>query len=465
MFYRLAKRLRLRGWQHLTTVLVDSLGRRVRILSKQEFAVLVLCDGETEMESVLNNPESKEIIRDFEEKKYIIPSEVPAPVAEVQKYKYFENRYFESILWSITGKCNFRCRHCYMDAPHSGLGELSTEEMLDIIDQIAECGIQHIDLTGGEPLVRKDFWQIVDHMKARRLFVGKIYTNGWLFDESVIEQFKERRMKPAVSISFDGLGWHDWMRGINGAEEKAVRALKLAHGAGMMTDVELCLHKGNINTVRETVKYLASIGVSDIKIGKVMDTPLWMRNSEGYSLSNKEFYEAALEYIPQYYEDGRPMRVLWGGAIDMYPHSLQYRVVAEKASSEEQSRSQFLCGAARFHAYITPDGRFLPCMSITSLEAQNKFPLIRDNGVKQCMGDGYYMGFIGNRVGNLFEQGKKCSSCEYRFRCCGGCRANAMFANNGELYAHDPETCFLFENGYVDRIKETAEKAVEKFCK
>ena len=75
MFYRLAKRLRLRGWQHLTTVLVDSLGRRVRILSKQEFAVLVLCDGETEMESVLNNPESKEIIRDFEEKKYIIPSE------------------------------------------------------------------------------------------------------------------------------------------------------------------------------------------------------------------------------------------------------------------------------------------------------------------------------------------------------------------------------------------------------
>ena len=59
------------------------------------------------------------------------------------------------------------------------------------------------------------------------MVIGKIYTNGWLLNEEVLDQFASRGMKPQISVSFDGVGWHDWMRGIQGAEERTLNALRL----------------------------------------------------------------------------------------------------------------------------------------------------------------------------------------------------------------------------------------------
>ena len=92
--------------------------------------------------------------------------EEPQPIEKRQYYKYYHNRYVRSIFWSITGKCNYRCRHCFMDAPEGALGELSTQQAFDLIDQMAECGVLQVDITGGEPFVRKDFWQLVDRIRS-----------------------------------------------------------------------------------------------------------------------------------------------------------------------------------------------------------------------------------------------------------------------------------------------------------
>ena len=106
-----------------------------------------------------------------------------------------------------------------------------------------------------------------------------------------------------------------------------------------------------------------------------------------------------------------------------------------------------------------PDGK----LGELSLDAQNKFPLIRDVGVKKCMSDSYYMNFVGSRVKDLFDKNASCAECSYRTKCCGGCRALAMLENDGDLYASDPEACMLFKEGYVDRFRKTAEMAVNKF--
>ena len=69
---------------------------------------------------------------------------------------------------SITGRCNYRCKHCYLSAPSAKLGELPHETMLEIIEQLAACGVQQVSLTGGEPLVRGDWWQLVDALTRHR---------------------------------------------------------------------------------------------------------------------------------------------------------------------------------------------------------------------------------------------------------------------------------------------------------
>ena len=63
-------------------------------------------------------------------------------------------------------RCNFRCRHCYMSAPHAKLGELSHDVLMQVVEQIAACGIPAVSLTGGEPLLRKVFFEIVDALRA-----------------------------------------------------------------------------------------------------------------------------------------------------------------------------------------------------------------------------------------------------------------------------------------------------------
>ena len=110
-----------------------------------------------------------------------------------QKYRLFPCHYMEKVHWSITGKCNYRCRHCFMSAPTAKYGELDTGVILDIIDQMADCGI--------------------------------------------------------TNISFEGVGWHDWLRGIEGAEKIAVdvpKYLEAGSPISLMLGGFLLVRKGHI---------------------------------------------------------------------------------------------------------------------------------------------------------------------------------------------------------------------------
>ncbi len=466
MYYALNEKISLRGWQRTTNVLVNTKGKIITPLNNDDFSLLLMCDGETDIDNVLSNDSDlKKRLEILANAKIITVSETPRPIQNEQKYRYYDNRYFERIHWSITGKCNFRCKHCYMDAPDALLGELDFDEIKSIIDQLAECGVRKVSLTGGEPLIRSDFWDIVDYLTSRGILVDKIYSNGWLINDYFIDKVKERGIQPDISISFDGLGWHDWMRGIPGAEDHAIQALKLCVANKLNTDVEFCLHNGNKHVLRDTINYLAQIGVLAMKVGTVANTPLWKCNACGNEMTTQDYYDALLAYIPHFFEDKMPMNVILGGGLHLFRNSKKYIVVVEKSKGEDDScLNNYMCGAARFSAYITADGRFLPCMTFTSVEVQKEFPLISELGVRQCMSDSYYINFVSKRVKDLYDRNVKCNNCEYRLKCCGGCRALAMLANDGDLYASDPEACFLFENGYPDKFRKAADEAIAKYC-
>lgn len=89
-----------------------------------------------------------------------------------------------------------------MDAPEGRLGELSTEQALDFIEQMAECGVLRVDLTGGEAFVRKDFWQLIEKILSYQMVIGAVYSNGWLLNEEVLEAFKHRGIKPHFPLVF-----------------------------------------------------------------------------------------------------------------------------------------------------------------------------------------------------------------------------------------------------------------------
>ena len=182
MFYKLKPDYVLRGWEEMSWVLVKRPENATRLLSQKMFQVLLLCDGETELPGELLDDTLLEVLHKCESEGIIEASVQMSPLDPDQNYRYYPNRFTRRVFWSVTGRCNFRCRHCYMDAPDAMLGELSTEEAFALIDQMAECGVLRVDITGGEPFVRKDFWKLIDRILSHKLFVAQIYSNGWLLD-------------------------------------------------------------------------------------------------------------------------------------------------------------------------------------------------------------------------------------------------------------------------------------------
>ena len=75
----------------------------------------------------------------------------------------------ESVLWTITGRCNFRCRFCCVNTPDAAMDELTHEKAIRIIDRMAKCGVRSLKISGGEPFVREDFWSLVDYTLEKGL--------------------------------------------------------------------------------------------------------------------------------------------------------------------------------------------------------------------------------------------------------------------------------------------------------
>jgi len=107
-----------------------------------------------------------------------------------------------------------------MSAPNAKHGSPTHEQLMDVVEQLAECGVCSVGITGGEPLVRKDFLDIIDALVEREIAVSTIYTNGWLVDEVLLDELEKRGVRAGFQLSFDGVGCHDFLRGVSGAEEK-----------------------------------------------------------------------------------------------------------------------------------------------------------------------------------------------------------------------------------------------------
>ena len=463
MLYRLKKDYILRGWEKMPWVLVQRPDNEIHKLKQDEFQTLLLCDGETELDNNLMDDKLFGVLHQCEEKGYIEAIEKPASLENEQYYNYYNNRYVKSVFWSVTGKCNYRCRHCYVDGPDGKMGELSTAQALDLIDQMAECGVLRVDITGGEPFVRKDLWQLIDRILAYKMVVGYIYTNGWLIDEAMIAQFEKRGIKPKVQVSFDGIGWHDWMRGIPGAEQAALKALKLFHEHGFYTHVSMCVHRGNKHTIPKTVEMLKTVGVESIKVSNVDMTDLWKCNNQGNAMTRQEYTEAMIPYIDWYYRSGRPIKELNFGGVALLQKDKPGELSARHFSGCEDCLDHYMCGVTRWTCYITPEGRLLPCMPMASCPEQSKFPLVQDIGLKVGLSDSMYMQFVNGRLRDLFAANAECNECAYKYKCGGGCRASALAGPDHSLMGCDREMCEFWYSGYEARIRKAIEEAEAKY--
>ena len=458
MYYRLKDRYFLRGWDRLPYALVDSETGSVSFLNSQAMDALNLCNGKIDLSLPIIPETTRTAIHDAEKAGIVEPCEPGHALNPKQEYRLYPARYIRQAHWSITGKCNYKCRHCCMSAPDAKFGELSHDEIMSIVRQLGECGVMNVSLTGGEPLIRPDFMEIVDALLERDIHIGQIYSNGALVNERLLRELEARNIHPEFNMSFDGVGWHDWLRGINGAEEAVNRAFSLCREHGFPTGSEMCIHQGNKNTLRETVRHLGSLGVSSLKTNPVADLGIWHDNGYGESISTEELYNLYLDYIPQYYEDGMPLSIMLGGFFYASPKNPRHFSIPSY-KPECDPKTFCLCGHARLIMYISPEGRTLPCLSLSGMKIQDEFPLITEKGLAQCITDSRYMRLIDTRASEYFAANDECRACKYSLCCYGGCRADALSADESNIMGKAPGCCEIFRGGWVERIIQAVKSA------
>jgi radical SAM protein with 4Fe4S-binding SPASM domain len=149
------------------------------------------------------------------------------------------------VVWTLTRTCNLRCIHCYTDSENVRYeNELTTDEGLALLEQLAAFGVPAVLFTGGEPLMRSDVFDLA----ARAVELGLrpvLSTNGTLIDGATAARIKGAGFA-YVGISLDGIGEvNDRFRGVEGAFERAVRGIRDCVAVGQRVGLRLTLTRHN----------------------------------------------------------------------------------------------------------------------------------------------------------------------------------------------------------------------------
>ncbi len=155
------------------------------------------------------------------------------------------------VIWNLIRRCNLNCVHCYsLSADVDFPGELSTAEVFTVMDDLKAFGVPVLILSGGEPLLRPDIFEISERAKALGFYVG-LSSNGALIDEAM-----SRRIAAVgydyVGISLDGIGAvHDAFRRQEGCYAAALRGMRLCRAEGIKVGLRFTMTERNVQSLAE----------------------------------------------------------------------------------------------------------------------------------------------------------------------------------------------------------------------
>src|SRR5208337_1671874 len=154
------------------------------------------------------------------------------------------------VVWNVTRRCNLKCVHCYSHSDDRDYpDELSFKEGISLIDDLAEFGSPVVLFSGGEPLIRRDILDLIEHAVTRKMR-AVLSTNGTLITSAVASKLKKIGLS-YVGISLDGLeSVHDAFRGIRGTFARVMTAIRNCQEAGLKVGLRFTINRRNVNDIR-----------------------------------------------------------------------------------------------------------------------------------------------------------------------------------------------------------------------
>ena len=339
----------------------------------------------------------------------------PENVAWLEKFfqKARSRRVPVSGMLEITSRCNLRCVHCYLgdqkEQHKKRALELSTQEVKTLIDQMVAAGTLNLLITGGDPMMRKDFPEIYEHAKRSGLLVT-VFCDGVLVNEEIIELF-ERFPPRVVEISLYGATEevYESITRVRGSHAKCIQGIERILAAGVPLALKTVMMKPNKHEIVAMREMAEGWGVP-FRVDAAIFPCLSDRNQEPLDLRIDPTEAVAQELAdPKARESWR-----------------QYH---QRAQNVQLGDQLYHCGAGLTGFYVNPMGRASPCM-MTTKHAYD----VRSRSFGQVWRE--ELGLL-QQLRASPEYG--CNSCEKRTLCtsCGGFN----FLENGDEEAKSEYVC------------------------
>lgn len=319
------------------------------------------------------------------------------------------------VAWiELTRACNLPCKHCYISAGHKRSNELSTAEILALLEQLRSQGVFVVVFLGGEPLLRTDFLTIVRHANALGLVIS-IGTNGTLINQELIDQLP--RENCFVSVSLDGIEYQRELRVCSTFEDIRGRLLLLKQN-NIPTGVMCVITEYNLDEVEQIFDFAVNNG---FYFGSTPFSPIGRGSRYPDLMPTSRLAEQAARL---YKRDALHEQEMMAKTGLCFTKIFQKCYVLSKATKRE------FCGTAL--VYIQSDGDVYPCTTCSSVGRfyagnirQSTFRDIWENGFKELRSISW----------DMFSSCKECDLAKDPFFCTSRCPVMS------EVYTGDSLKC------------------------
>lgn len=332
------------------------------------------------------------------------------------------------VAWETTRNCNLSCVHCRASATNGPYaGELDTHQALTLLDQIAEVGQPIIILTGGEPLLREDIFDIASHGDSLGLRMV-MAPNGTLITREIADRMAASGIR-RISASIDGANkeFHDRFRGVEGAFDAAIQGIEYVKAAGIEFQINTTITKTNLDQIPEILELAEQLGAVAHHIFLLVPT------GRGKYIVDQAIDADAYERTLNWFYDQRDKTPLQLKAT-CAPH--YYRILRQRAKAEGKTISFQThgldavtrgCLAGTGFCFISHTGVVQPC----------GYTDVRCGDItRTSFSDVWNHSPVFAKLRNFKQLEGKCGRCEFR-AVCGGCRARA-FEATGNYMAEEP---------------------------
>lgn len=326
----------------------------------------------------------------------------------------------------VTWRCNLHCIHCDMEPPKKDEKELSTEEIKDILRQLAQEGSLFLTLTGGEPMLREDLWEIMEYARTLKFF-PKIITNGTQMTDEYADNIKSLGLS-GVDISIYGVTAevHDGITGVPGSFEKTKEAIRLLKERDIKINLLTILMKDNFFQLQELKQFSEDLGIEHSISPMIFPKRDGSEEPFRFRISDGQLKEYLKDRLP--YDEYKSVKDLERPGL-CAPH----------------------CNLGRLYCVIDAYGRVFPCIARTGVVGN-----LREESLRKIWRESEELKAIRSITDKDLNE---CFSCEYKF-ICNRCPAMA-YSENGSYTGPSTEACRMSKlimeefNGKKEEVSTT----------